>query len=44
GTILAFVPLDMLDAYAQRMDAVFGKGACAPLRVRPIGPCTLPQS
>lgn len=43
GTILAFVPLDMLEAYAQRMDAVFGKGACAPLRVRPIGPCTLPQ-
>ena len=43
GTILAFVPLDMLGGYAAYMDAVFGQGACTPLRVRPVGPYTLPQ-
>lgn len=37
GTILAFVPHDSLDAYKERMDAVFGEGACRPLRIRPVG-------
>jgi len=37
GTILAFVPLDMLDTYKSRMNSVFGEGACHPLRVRPVG-------
>lgn len=37
GTILAFVPFDMLDAYADLMDSVFGKGACVVLGIRPVG-------
>ena len=37
GTILAFVPLDMLDRYASVMDGVFGKGATTVLSVRPQG-------
>ena len=31
GTILAFVPMDMLDAYRAQMDAVFGDGATVAL-------------
>ncbi len=38
GTILAFVPLDMMENYRGRMDAVFGQGACQTLRIRPLGP------
>ena len=37
GTILAFVPLDTLEAYRAQMDAVFGKGATVPLSIRPEG-------
>ena len=37
GTILAFVPLDMLDNYRARMDAVFGAGATVALSIRPEG-------
>ena len=37
GTIQAFVPRDLADAYAARMDAVFGRGACRRLRIRPEG-------
>ena len=37
GTILAFVPKDMVDDYCKRMDAVFGEGAVKPLYVRPEG-------
>ena len=37
GTIQAFVPLDMLDAYRTAMEAVFGEGACYVLRVRAQG-------
>ena len=37
GTILAFVPHYKLDAYVQQMDAVFGKGACTVLGIRPVG-------
>lgn len=43
GTILAFVPLSMLDAYRARMDAVFGDGACCPLNIRPVGPYEMPM-
>ncbi|MEG0934958.1 MAG: galactokinase family protein [Clostridia bacterium] len=43
GTILAFVPTELLASYARHMDAVFGPGACTPLAVRPVGPCTLPE-
>jgi galactokinase len=28
GTIQAFVPLDLIDAFSSGMDAVFGQGAC----------------
>lgn len=37
GTILAFVPLDLLDRYAAVMDSVFGKGAATVLSIRPQG-------
>ena len=37
GTILSFVPVDLLDEYCGRMDAVFGGGACCPLNIRPVG-------
>ena len=37
GTILAFVPFDMVDAYAARMDAVFGEHATTVLAIRPEG-------
>lgn len=37
GTILAFVPFDLLDQYSARMNAVFGQGACTVLGIRPVG-------
>ncbi|MBE5765724.1 MAG: galactokinase [Clostridiales bacterium] len=37
GTILAFVPEDMLDAYRTQMNAVFGENACVLLDVRAEG-------
>lgn len=37
GTILAFVPLDMLEDYRAQMDAVFGRGATVALSIRPEG-------
>ena len=37
GTIQAFVPLDQTDAYREKMDALFGKGSCYVLRIRPVG-------
>ena len=37
GTILAFVPEDMLDAYREEMESVFGQGSCYALRVRQAG-------
>ena len=37
GTILAFVPTDMFDAYRKAMDSVFGDDAVKPLYVRPEG-------
>ena len=41
GTILAFVPMDMLDAYRTQMDAVFGDGATVALSIRPEGAVVL---
>ena len=41
GTILAFVPLAMLESYTDQMDSVFGRGACTVLSVRPTGPVSL---
>ena len=37
GTILAFVPEDMLAVYQQEMNGVFVENACVPLDVRPVG-------
>ena len=37
GTILAFVPEDMLADYQREMNSVFGENACVPLDVRPVG-------
>ena len=41
GTMLAFVPMDMFDAYRAQMDAVFGDGATVPLSIRPEGAVVL---
>lgn len=37
GTIQAFVPFEMLDAYQQEMEAVFGKGSFYRLSIRAAG-------
>ena len=37
GTILAFVPADMIEAYTARMNSVFGEGAVTPLMIRADG-------
>ena len=37
GTILAFVPADMIGAYTARMNSVFGEGAVTPLMIRADG-------
>ena len=37
GTAQAFVPLDMLDDFKIRVEAVLGQGACHILNVRPVG-------
>jgi galactokinase len=37
GTIQAFVPLDMLDAFKAGMERVLGDGACHVLSIRPVG-------
>ena len=37
GTILAFVPFDLLDAYKATMNGVFGENATTVLAIRPEG-------
>lgn len=37
GTIQAFVPNDMLDEFKEKIEAVFGEGACHVLSIRPVG-------
>ena len=37
GTVQAFVPLDMLDAFKNRIEDVLGKDACHVLNVREQG-------
>lgn len=37
GTIQAFVPLELLDAYKSEMERIFGEGACYVLSIRPVG-------
>ena len=37
GTVQAFVPFDLLDAFRSGMDAALGQGACHVLSIRPQG-------
>lgn len=37
GTVQAFVPLDMLDEFKTRIEAVLGDGKCMILSIRPVG-------
>ena len=37
GTIQAFVPMDLLEAYRRAMEGVFGEGSCYVLKVRAQG-------
>ncbi len=37
GTIQAFVPLELADAYAAEMNRIFGENACQKMRIRPVG-------
>ncbi len=37
GTIQAFVPLELADAYTTEMNRIFGEHACQKMRIRPVG-------
>ena len=37
GTIQAFVPLDLLNVFQDRMESVLGEGKCHILHIRPMG-------
>lgn len=37
GTVLAFVPTDMLDEFKQKIEAALGEGSCHVLSIRPEG-------
>ena len=37
GTIQAFVPVDLLDAYKAAIDGCFGEGSCHVLNIRNYG-------
>ena len=37
GTVQAFVPLGQLEDFRVQMEAIFGKGTCHDLSVRPAG-------
>ena len=37
GTIQAFVPLELTEAYVEEMNRTFGKGSCYVFRIRPVG-------
>lgn len=41
GTIQAFIPVDLTEAYAAKMNAFFGDGACYVLSVRKDGACRI---
>ena len=37
GTVQAFVPLDLVDSFKARVEAVLGRGRCFALNIRPLG-------
>jgi galactokinase len=37
GTIQAYIPLDAMEAYRTKIEAVFGAGTVTELRIRPVG-------
>ena len=37
GTAQAFVPLDMLDTFKEKTEAVLGAGSCHVVTIRPVG-------
>lgn len=37
GTAQAFVPLELLDSFKEKMEAVLGSGACHVVTIRPVG-------
>ncbi|MBQ3133695.1 MAG: galactokinase [Clostridia bacterium] len=37
GTILCFVPTEQVCDFTEKMERVFGKDSCRPLRIRPVG-------
>ena len=41
GTIQAFVPAALTEAYAAKMNGIFGEGACHILSVRKAGACRI---
>lgn len=41
GTIQAYVPVDMVEAFRDGMDAFLYEGACRVTSIRPVGGCTL---
>ncbi|MBR4761483.1 MAG: galactokinase [Clostridia bacterium] len=41
GTIQCYIPDERLSDYERMIEAVFGKGACVPLLVRPVGGCEI---
>ena len=41
GTIQAFVPGDLLDAFKRGMEAVLGEDTCRVTHIRPVGGCVL---
>ncbi|MBQ1678463.1 MAG: galactokinase, partial [Oscillospiraceae bacterium] len=41
GTVQAFVPNERLEAFRSGIEAVFGRGKCHVLHIRPVGGCAL---
>ena len=37
GTVQAFVPIDMVDEFKSKIEAVLGEGMCYILSIRPVG-------
>ena len=41
GTIQCYIPTDRIDQFSKTIDAVFGRGSCSILTIRPIGGCEI---